>query len=417
MDSTLKSNENPYKILRVPNTVTKNEIKERYKELVRLNHPDLSKDPKSEKNFMKINDAYELLMDDHKREIFDRYGIVNHDDVPRTEVTTHDLDYTNYHDLSDVLNKYGDFVLYSSPRLEPVFVYVISEVAKEFGKKQKFFLHDRNADDNALIDQFIDSKYENTIVYYYRDCNSNIRFKKFTLKHTYIIDIDTLRYDLKRWVEECWNTNIHVLGSYSAMKKWLKKNKQICIVYVTKFGESSLQMRRNVVKFQSRVKYALLNTDLIEVSKDFNLTGLPTIMVFYGSEFISECKSFSIASKKYCNKLIFEFSAASADNVMKMGNNYVYCHIGNLPRRYYETDFTIPVGIIPPKSTYAKKLNLSQGEWIIIQFNKEQYGRIPGKDFLQEFKDFKGQTMIKKEKLPYDFYHTTLLDRFYSYLP
>ena len=50
------------------------EVKKLYKKLSLKYHPDRNKEPDAQQKFMKVNQAYEVLMDDEKRSIYERYG-------------------------------------------------------------------------------------------------------------------------------------------------------------------------------------------------------------------------------------------------------------------------------------------------------------------------------------------------------
>ncbi|KAI9282648.1 hypothetical protein BY458DRAFT_496863 [Sporodiniella umbellata] len=64
-----------YEVLDVPRDAQKAQIKRHYKKLSRVYHPDKNPNDKSaEQKFMEIANAYEVLMDDEKRSIYDRYG-------------------------------------------------------------------------------------------------------------------------------------------------------------------------------------------------------------------------------------------------------------------------------------------------------------------------------------------------------
>jgi len=64
-----------YEILQVSKTATKQEIKKAYRKLAMKYHPDRNPgDKEAEEMFKKINEAYEVLSDDEKRSIYDRYG-------------------------------------------------------------------------------------------------------------------------------------------------------------------------------------------------------------------------------------------------------------------------------------------------------------------------------------------------------
>ena len=64
-----------YEILGVERTATKVEIKKAYRKLAMKYHPDKNPgDKEAEEMFKKINEAYQVLSDDEKRAVYDRYG-------------------------------------------------------------------------------------------------------------------------------------------------------------------------------------------------------------------------------------------------------------------------------------------------------------------------------------------------------
>ncbi|KAJ1442147.1 HSP40/DnaJ peptide-binding [Sesbania bispinosa] len=60
--------------LGVSKSASKSEIKSAYRKLARNYHPDVNKEPGAEEKFKEISNAYEVLSDDEKRSIYDRYG-------------------------------------------------------------------------------------------------------------------------------------------------------------------------------------------------------------------------------------------------------------------------------------------------------------------------------------------------------
>ncbi|MHA1782115.1 MAG: DnaJ C-terminal domain-containing protein [Promethearchaeota archaeon] len=69
-----------YKILGVPRNATKEEIKRAFRKLARKYHPDVNpNEPKSGEKFKEINEAYSVLIDDKKREMYDKFGVVDGD--------------------------------------------------------------------------------------------------------------------------------------------------------------------------------------------------------------------------------------------------------------------------------------------------------------------------------------------------
>lgn len=63
-----------YETLGVSKTADKDEIKGAFRKLARQYHPDVNKAPDAEEKFKELGKAYETLMDDEKRSLYDRYG-------------------------------------------------------------------------------------------------------------------------------------------------------------------------------------------------------------------------------------------------------------------------------------------------------------------------------------------------------
>lgn len=64
-----------YDVLGVSKSSTKDDIKKKFRELAKKYHPDLNKDDKSaEAKFREVSEAYEVLEDDKKREMYDNFG-------------------------------------------------------------------------------------------------------------------------------------------------------------------------------------------------------------------------------------------------------------------------------------------------------------------------------------------------------
>jgi len=63
-----------YEVLGVSRDATPEEIKRAYRTLARRYHPDVNKEPDAEAKFKEINEAYGVLSDEERRELYDRYG-------------------------------------------------------------------------------------------------------------------------------------------------------------------------------------------------------------------------------------------------------------------------------------------------------------------------------------------------------
>ena len=63
-----------YKILEVEKNASKDDIKKAFRQKARKLHPDVNKEPDAEEKFKELGRAYETLMDDDKRALYDQYG-------------------------------------------------------------------------------------------------------------------------------------------------------------------------------------------------------------------------------------------------------------------------------------------------------------------------------------------------------
>lgn len=91
-----------YEILGVSKTSTEVEIKKSYKKLAVKNHPDRNPDdPEAAERFKEAAEAYEVLSDTKKRQVYDQYG---HEGLRGRGMGGG----AGFHDINDIFDHFGD---------------------------------------------------------------------------------------------------------------------------------------------------------------------------------------------------------------------------------------------------------------------------------------------------------------------
>lgn len=106
-----------YETLGVSRNATKDEIKSAFRKLARKYHPDVNKEEGAEEKFKELGRAYETLMDDNKRELYDRYG---EEGLKNAGYNTNTFDF-DFGDLGDIFSSFfgGGMGGFSSGRVNP----------------------------------------------------------------------------------------------------------------------------------------------------------------------------------------------------------------------------------------------------------------------------------------------------------
>jgi molecular chaperone DnaJ len=92
-----------YEVLGVAKDSTSDEIKKAFRKKARELHPDVNKAPDAEEKFKELGQAYEVLMDDNKRSMYDRYG---HDGLKNAGYDQNGPFDFGFGDLSEILSSF-----------------------------------------------------------------------------------------------------------------------------------------------------------------------------------------------------------------------------------------------------------------------------------------------------------------------
>src|SRR5271154_6504738 len=72
-----------YKTLGVERAADEDEIRKAYRRLARKHHPDLNPgDKTSEERFKKVQEAYDILSDSKKKQMYDQHGFYSENGMP-----------------------------------------------------------------------------------------------------------------------------------------------------------------------------------------------------------------------------------------------------------------------------------------------------------------------------------------------
>lgn len=89
-----------YEVLGVGKQATEAELKKAYRTLARKYHPDVNpNDAEAERNFKEVNEAYEVLSDQQKRQTYDAYG---HDGLDPNSFASHSAGFSGFEDIFDM---------------------------------------------------------------------------------------------------------------------------------------------------------------------------------------------------------------------------------------------------------------------------------------------------------------------------
>lgn len=149
--------ENYYDVLEINGNASENEIRKAYRRLALIWHPDKNPENKelAEYEFKKISEAYEVLSDPKKKEIYDRYGKLTPD---LSEASPESSFASGFRDPNDV---FRDF--FGSRNIFDLLNHRFDNFNSQFFNQQSFgnnFFNSRGFSSFGHLNSFSDDQYE-----------------------------------------------------------------------------------------------------------------------------------------------------------------------------------------------------------------------------------------------------------------
>jgi hypothetical protein len=386
--STLKSGEDPYKILGIRKTATEEEIRKAYLGITKKHHPDISKDPASEKIWVRATDAYEILKDPSRRRIYDQTGSTAEDAAEHERDMRHhyysgpsyQTDELSYNSFQEKLDKVKEMIIFVS--FQDIFSMIqfgqlFENVAAEFKEFTTFARVNAN-----------DRRFAHALGLTSAPCFVYVRQEKngqMTVKQTNSVGS---RDSMVNWIVKCWDAQIEIIKSVKSLQKWITSNLHSTLVIAIERGnDAGYDFKKKAGRHRS-IKYAVLIADYVNAIRTFSLTAIPALLVFRGGVRENQATLKGIA--KLDVPLLAKLERGALEEAC-----YDKClvHIGeptdDLVKKF--ASFTEAGTMwIPVKSGFAKGLDLSAGEWILVSGRQRKYAKIAIEEKYAEISKFAG---------------------------
>lgn len=374
----LERGDNPYKILGIPKTATDDQVKAAFRKITMEHHPDRSKTKESERIWMQANDAYELLKDPRKRQIYDQTGSVGD---PMEEQGSYSPDFgedifshffrtaqraqfsftteeVSYNDFDTKLDRQKELILfvYNSADIFTTseFGSLFEKVARELDGVTTFMRHDVHRQ-IGLARRFGISSVP-AFVFARQEENGNIRQE--------VSQNIRSRENLIDWIESCWEPRVKYIKSANALNKWLQSNSDFVRVAAVERGNYPSKEFMRASSLYTRCKFAVVIDDYVNVIRTQNLTRLPSTIVFRGD---SKLYINSIEQLETLSNLVFAKFRRGFLNDVCWDVCALYCGEPSDGLVSNFSSFTeVSTVWTSHDSKFSKALGLKEGQWVLI---------------------------------------------------
>ena len=412
--STLKFGENPYKILGLPNTATKQDIKSAFRKLTLQYHPDLNKKKDTTAKWVNINDAFELLNDPDRKARYDRTGSVSEDPEPikqnddpfqdlnehfikmrkvvYVEPKTPLLTVLNFDSfVSEPLNKKKFSISYfdSDPEVESlILVYssvmctaceIYLEIFEEFAQQFDSYVKCGRIDvsTSTQLAKDIGAKGYPCFIYY----KKNLTTDKVTTD--FLLDPINSAHQISTFLISQWKLEIYVLSSVDQFSTFLNHyDKRIKIIEIVKYvtETSSIQFDRFAGKYREKALFAIIEHKNFTIANQYDIRRFPAYLLFRTPEaeplIFDSIDSLTLAVENYQGPVMAELTRL---NFPQICGRSCLIRIGKAPQNVIE-DLNyqyFPTFWIDENSKAAKVLGAKHNDWVEIDFDRNQYVIIP----------------------------------------
>jgi curved DNA-binding protein CbpA len=383
----LNSTDNPYEILGVSRTATRKEIRSAYVKLTSRFYPDRVRESERkefEQIWMKVHDAYELLMDEKSRDRYDRCGIIGEELAgleyesgdygfrsfrePWNDFTTQEVDSKNF---SQILTKVGEMI---------VFVYNGRDQSNTPRYAQFFELEANDLRDLSTFVR-IDVTQDYRMPSHF-GVNKIPAFLYLRLEQdgsiTHRIGRASSYKGLHRWIISCWNPSISYHKSVPSLLQWLNSNSEYTrIVAFERENEATVALEQFAGSHR-QCRVAMLTGDELNARRTFNISRIPAKIAFRGNH------QFPFAD---VDKLLAPVLARLRQkHLRQLCFDYCLLYIGTPSTVMINTltNFTqAPTTWISPNSDFATSLKMHEGEWVLISGGNSSYAAIEIRDIGQ----------------------------------
>ena len=424
--STLKQGDDPYKILDIPKTATRQEIKASFRKLTMKYHPDLNKNEDTTAKWVRINDAFEILNDPDRKALYDRFGSVA-DEIPTTSSTAENpfadsdehfftqSDYVHIEPktpLATVVN-YESFIsdgneilflIYSSmacPECQQT-LQIFEQFAERYQKYCKCARIDVAR--SASLAKELGAEGMPTILYYKQTEQGKIS--------DYIPYKITQVRQISQFLASHWSCSVNIITNENEFASFMKQSLgSVKVIQFASLPQPSIQFNHLAHLFHKNVSFALIPKTAKTIISKYKVNSFPTYLMFRHTlsspSYFSSIKSLQKTLEDSGYPVLMRLHRYNFQNECSPRCLIRYGE-GSLDLIRVLSTYKFATYFVSNSSSSLKSLNISKNHWVLIDTEEKYYIPIDNRKYepknLQEFLDnFKDINEAAKIKLPNDF--------------